>query len=203
MAQAGSRSGWEAGNADLEADVLDEAGAGQLNLVERLDKTLRTSVVGVGHVNPLSAGIELTQQAHVGGVLTTVGHSPELADVVTIEGDHQVPFVEPGRLELLGRVVERVAAFCEGSAGSSVSGVTDVPVPGARAIDDDSTAHVGGGELGAKDCFGHRGAANVAHADEDHRVGRLRGLTGHRHGGIVASKPARSNGIEPRVAGDL
>jgi len=86
-----------------------------------------------------------------------------------VEGHHQVVVVEPGALELPGRVVGGVAVPAEGADRALVGFVAHVPAAGARAVDLDVEARFEG--AAAQDVLGHGASADVAGADECHAIG--------------------------------
>ena len=94
-------------------------------------------------------------------------HAPELTFVVTIHRDHQVVVVEPLAPKLSCFMFGCVASVLQRSAGSSISGVTDVPAPGSGA----THLHMVKAftlELGPEHGRRHGRPTDVPHADEDH-----------------------------------
>src|SRR3954469_21891520 len=88
-----------------------------------------------------------------------------------VQGYHQVEVREPGRLELAGGVLAVVAVLVQDGDGAWVGAVALVPAASAGAVDLDDALQPGLRHARAEDGLGHRGAADVAGADEADAVG--------------------------------
>jgi hypothetical protein len=130
---------------------------------------VRTAAPGIGDVAGLAEPARRAEQPDPVFVLTP-GHPAQVHEVAGVHGEDQVIPGQPGRLELAGPVRlgagAVVASAGQRGPGPRIHRVTDVPVPGPRAVHHDRAVQAGRGHFGAQDGLGHRRPADIAQADQ-------------------------------------
>src|SRR6478736_1448228 len=159
-----------------------DAAAGGLDLGEAPDEVLLVAVPGVVDLQRASGHghrVELAKQVDLRGVPLGTGPPTEHRGVAGVGGEDQVGVGEPAGFELSGDVaLPLIPAPSKLGYRSAVHRTADLPARRARGVHGDVEARLA--EQVAQDDLAHRGAADVAGAD-DGDVERPVDLTSLRH----------------------
>lgn len=159
--------------------VFEEPAAGGLADLEHVVESARPAVIGVGDFEIRGAArIETSQQLHANPGVVVGGESEQVGEIRFVHREHEIEAREVGGLELSCTTRQFDVPPRRAGSAAGVGRFTDVPRPGAGAVDGDLVAEPFLGHHGEQDALGSGRTADVAETDEadlDHRGSSRRG----------------------------
>src|SRR5439155_16524493 len=141
------------------SEIIEQPLAARLDQVENLLEAARSAVVRIGHVAPVEQQADLVLGSRR-------GDRAQVREVLAVHRDEQVELLEVRARHLPRRALEHDPSRPRGLGRPRIGCRARVPAAGAGALHLDLAVEAALVDQVAHDALGCRGAADVAHADE-------------------------------------
>jgi hypothetical protein len=147
--------------------VIEEAAGAVFDEVGDEFEAIVSAIVGVGDFAVVMLGAVVGKTMDAAFLFFAFGEGNDVGVVLVVHGEDEIEGFEIVEAELAGVAGDLVIAFPDGVGHTGVRFVAGVVAEGSCGVANDFLGEAGFPDEMAEDVFASRGAADVAHADEE------------------------------------